>query len=417
MPRQENGKSSIYKGSDGYWHGRVTVGLTDEGRIDRRHVMGAQKKTVVEKVRVLEKARDAGQLHKPGERWTVEEWLVHWLENISRPFVKPNTYDGYRVAVHRHLIPAIGKQRLTSLRPEHLERMYVRMLTVKTRRGTMTTPGRVHQVHRTCRTALNEAVKRGYLQRNPASLAKTPAQDDAEVEPYTVGEIKRLFAAAASTRNGARWVVALALGLRQGEALGLQWENVDWENRTLAIRRNALRPKYEHGCRKPCGRKYAGHCPDRKRIRPETSTTKSKAGKRYIPLPEAIVLLLRRQQEEQAAERTHAGSLWTEGGWMFTTETGDILNPRTDWTRWKQLLAAAHVRDGRLHDARHTAATVLLLLGVHEQTMMRLMGWSTTAMASRYAHVTASLRREVADQVGDLLWDASGTAAEPLWDA
>ena len=82
---------------------------------------------------------------------------------------------------------------------------------------------------------------------------------------------------------------------------------------------------------------------------------------------------------------------------MFATPTGGPLNPRTDWTDWKRLLTAAGVRDGRLHDARHTAATVLLFLGVPERAVMGVMGWSNTAMAARYQHVTADIQRDIAE--------------------
>ncbi len=158
MGRQRDGQSSIYKGKDGYWHGRVTVGVRDDGRSDRRHVMSSSKATVTSKVRALEKGRDAGRLTRPGENWTVEQWLTHWLEDLTAPYVKVNTLAGYRVAVNHHLIPGIGKHRLTALQPEHLERLYVRLLATTTNRGTLTRPATAHQVHRTVRTALNEAV-------------------------------------------------------------------------------------------------------------------------------------------------------------------------------------------------------------------------------------------------------------------
>jgi integrase len=196
MARQANGRSTVYRGSDGYWHGRVTVGVRDDGSPDRRHAMGRSKAKVVERVRELEKARESGSLHRPGESWTVEEWLTHWLENVTAPFVKVNTLAGYRVAVNHHLIPGIGKHKLTALKPEHLERLYLRIVRTRTKSGTLTKPATAHQVHRTIRTALNEAVRRGYLVRNPALIAKTPRIEENEVEPYDVDEIRRLFVAA-----------------------------------------------------------------------------------------------------------------------------------------------------------------------------------------------------------------------------
>src|SRR5215204_1016358 len=228
--RQGNGRSTIYKGGDGRWHGRVTVGLTDQGRTDRRHVASTSKSKVVERVKALEQARDRGQLGNLSKPWTVELWLEYWLENVSRPFVKQSTYEGYRAAVRVHLIPGIGRHRLASLRPEHLERLYVAMLRIRTRRGTLMSPGRVHQVHRTIRTALNEAVRRGHLTRNPATLAKAPRLSEEEIEPYSVDEIKRLLKVASDGRNSARWAIALSLGLRQSEALGLKWSDIDLDN-------------------------------------------------------------------------------------------------------------------------------------------------------------------------------------------
>src|SRR5918995_331262 len=107
--RNPNLRSSIYKGADGYWHGGVTVGPRDDGKADRRHVRGTSKAKVVDKVRKLEQARDAGSIHKVGERWRVGDWLIHWLENIAAPpQVALHTHDGYRVDVERHLLPGVG---------------------------------------------------------------------------------------------------------------------------------------------------------------------------------------------------------------------------------------------------------------------------------------------------------------------
>lgn len=413
--RAANGRSTVYLGKDGYWHGRVTVGIRDDGRPDRRHVMSKKKATVVEGVRALERERDAGRVRRAGQNWTVEQWLRHWLDTIIEPFAKENTYSGYRVAVEKHLIPGIGAHRLASLRPEHLEALYVRMLKSKTKSGTLRKPATVHQAHRTVRAALNEAVRRGYLSTNPAVMAKAPRIVEHEVEPYTVDEVRRLLEAAVKRRNTARWAVALALGLRQGEALGLRWSDLDLDERTMVIRRSRLRPKWAHGCTRPCGRKYPGYCPARMPLRADTDDTKSSAGRRVIGLPDPLCVLLRQHRAQQGRERLRAGQLWMDGDWVFATETGRPINPRTDWSEWKRLLKEAGLRDGRLHDARHTAATVLLLLGMSDRVIMNLMGWSNVAMTRRYAHVVEPIRRDAADRVGGLLWidPTDGPGSEP----
>jgi integrase len=107
------------------------------------------------------------------------------------------------------------------------------------------------------------------------------------------------------------------------------------------------------------------------------------AAGRTIGLPAQLVTRLRAHRDEQARERERAGDMWHDGAWVFATPTGEPLNPNTDYHQWKELLKAAGLRDGRLHDARHTAATVLLILGVPERTVMGIMGWSGTGMTRR----------------------------------
>ncbi|MFB8771924.1 tyrosine-type recombinase/integrase [Streptomyces broussonetiae] len=395
--RQPNGRSSIYLGKDGKWHGRVTVGVRDDGKPDRRHVERKTKVEVVEAVKELERMRDAGTVRKPGKPWTVKAWLTHWIDNIAPLAVNENTMVGYGVAVRKHLIPGLGAHRLDRLKPEHIETFYAKMQANGSR------PATAHQAHRTFRTALNEAVRRGHLAQNPVLLAKAPRVNDEEIEPYTVEEVQRLLRAADGRRNSARWAVALALGLRQGEALGLKWSDVDLDRGVLMVRRSRRRPRYAHGCGETCGRK-AGYCPQRQRTNPETADTKSRAGRRAVGLPSQLVDLLRTHQAKQQAERAAAGADWTDEGWLFATPTGRGTSPRTDYDDWKELLDDAEVRDGRLHDARHTAATVLLILGVSERAVMGLMGWSTTAMAARYQHMVDSVRSDVARQVDGLIW-------------
>jgi integrase len=126
-----------------------------------------------------------------------------------------------------------------------------------------------------------------------------------------------------------------------------------------------------------------------------------------VGLPSELVELLKRHRGEQDAERATAAQLWRDAGYVFATPTGEPINPSTDYHQWKRLLARAGLRDGRLHDARHTAATALLIICVPERAVMGLMGWSTTAMAARYQHITSTVRDDVAKRVGGLIWGPS----------
>ncbi|GAA1963951.1 tyrosine-type recombinase/integrase [Kitasatospora viridis] len=395
--RKPNGDSSIYEGSDGRWHGRVTVGVKDDGTPDRRHVSAKTRPEVTAKVRKLEKLRDDGTVPKAGQKWTVGKWLTHWITEIVPGTVSENTYDGYEVAVRVHLVPGLGAHRLEKLEPEHLERFYRKMQDAGSAAGT------AHQAHRTVRVALGEALRRGHLTRNVATVAKAPKLEEEEVEPFEIEEVQALMDTARQRRNSARWIFALALGLRQGEVLGLQWKDVDFTRGVAWVRRGRLRPKYRHGCGDRCGRK-PGFCPQKELVRRETKDTKSRAGRRAVPLPEQLVVILRQHKEEQDRERALARDLWTDKGYVFTSETGEPLNPSTDYHHWKRLLREAGIRDGRLHDARHTASTVLLLLGVPERIVMAIMGWSSTSMAQRYQHVTEPMLNDVGKKIGEALW-------------
>lgn len=199
--------------------------------------------------------------------------------------------------------------------------------------------------------------------------------------------------------------MALALELRQGEALGLQWADLDLGRGVLRVRESRARLRYGHGCpgSGSCG-KTPGRCPDRVRVNDDRAATKSCAGRRVIGLPEPLVGLLVEHRQAQERERLAARQLWKDGGWVFASEAGRPIIPNTDYHAWKALLRKTGVREGRLHDAGHTAATVLLVLGVPERTVMDVMGWSSTAMAARYQHVTDPIRPEVATRVGGLLW-------------
>ncbi|MFD1150466.1 tyrosine-type recombinase/integrase [Saccharothrix hoggarensis] len=426
--RQPNGTSSVYYGKDGYWHGRVTVGTKDDGTPDRRHVMRKNEAEVRDKVRELENQRDNGEIRQAGaKRWRVSEWLTHWVENIAAPSVRYKTLEGYRTAVYKHVVPALGQRWMDQTEAEHIEKLYAKML----RSGDFK-PGTVHQVHRTARTAWREAKKRKVIRDNPFDLVKAPRLEEEEIEPFEPEEVQALMTAALARRNGVRFILALSLGTRKGESLGFRWSRLNTTTKVLRVSKQRQRQTYEHGCAdpaacvanrhktKPCPVsckkhktcpppcpagcvKHARYCPERIGGVLEVEVKSSK-GRRGIRLPDQLFELLMSHKETQDKEREAAGDLWHGDDWMFTQPNGKPLDPRADHDEWKRLLAGAGVRDARLHDARHTAATVLLLLGVPQRAVMDFMGWSNTKVAERYMHVTAAMRDDIAHRLSGFLW-------------
>ena len=170
-------------------------------------------------------------------------------------------------------------------------------------------PATAHQVHRTIRTALGEARRRGHVSRNVAALAKPPRVQVEPVRPYSVDEVQRILQVAMQRPNGARRAIALALGLRQGETAGLRWDDVDLETRSLQSEARGHARSMSTGAGGTCGPK-AGFCPKRIRLNPEVGDAKSQAGRRVVGLPDELVQLLLAHRSVPDEQRTRARQLW-----------------------------------------------------------------------------------------------------------
>jgi integrase len=398
MAKGANGRSSIYRDANGSWHGYISMPAGPDGRVRRRHVRGPTKAAVAAKVRKLEDQRAGGLVSGPAV--TVSQWVRSWMA-LQEFAVRPNTLKGYRTD-QRWIDRGCGHVRLERIGPGHIEAIWRVMLNAGL------TSGSIVHCKRTLNAALNTAVGRGMLDRNPIRLATTPRWEPPEVTPFTADEARRVLDAARELRNSARWSVALALGLRQGEALGLRWDDVDLDIGTLKVRRQLQRRQWRHGCaardQSPtCGTRAAS-CPARTGGGQELTDVKSTAGRRTLRLPAPLTTLLRQHQAVQAVERLAAGADWQDWGLVFAQVDGKPIDQKRDWLAWKALLVAAEVADARLHDARHTAATLLLVQGVPEIVAMEILGHTDLRVTRRYQHVADELLQDAADRIGAALW-------------
>ena len=323
------------------------MGVKSDGRVDRRHVRGKTKVEVARKVRELENHRTAGTKSEAGRPPTLEVWLRRWLDTVAGPRIKPKSYASYESDLRTHLIPKLGGHRIDRLETEHIEAMFAAM----TRAGSA--PGTVHHVKRTLNAALNEAVARGMIGRNPATRASTPRANSPEIEPLTTDEAKTVLEAASREVNGAAWTLALCLGLRRGEVLALHWEDVDFERGTIAIKRSMGRLPWRHGCAdvKRCAKPYhrpscktgclqhAVHCPAKHGGGIIFDTPKSRAGRRVVTMPHTLIGALRAQKAQQAERQLAAGEDGEPFGLVFSDEHGYPVDPDAHSKAWKRLLA------------------------------------------------------------------------------
>lgn len=396
MSRQPNRRPSIYEGSDGWYHSYLTVGTRPDGKLDRRHLRGRTKSAVKEKLDALGRQLDQGHVPQLGPSPTLGEWMEHWLTVIAARKVRPSTLEGYTSKVRHRIIPGLGAHRLEKLRPEQVEAFYARL-------EAEVAPATALQVHRILSRALKVAVQRGKLARNPCSLVDAPSAVRAEVDPLDPADARKVLAAAANRRNAARWWVALALGLRQGEALGVRWADLNLEsNPTLSVRQALQRRVWKHGC-DGCA-KPARSCPQRRGGGLVFDMPKSRKSRRVIPLPEVLAKMLREHRTVQKRERLMAGKEWQEHGLVFAQWNGRPINPRADWGEWKALLAEAEVPDHRLHDARHYAATFMFEEGLDAREVMEILGHSQISLTlGTYTHVRARILQRATDRLGTAL--------------
>jgi integrase len=361
-------------------HGYVSMGVKSGGRRDRRHVSGTKRADVVGKVRALEQKRDAGTMESSGRQVTVEQWLIHWQNTIAQRKVRPSTLVRYKQLIKHQIVPGIGHHRLDRLQPEHIEAMYTELLN---RNDNPLRPATVLQCHRVLSRALKVAMQRGRVARNVCTLIDAPSVQREEVQPLTQDDARKVLATATG-RNAARWSVALALGLRQGEALGLQWDAVDLEAASMRIRQ-ALQRRPGVGL---------------VMVQPT-----SRAGRRTIAIPARLVKDLKAHRADQNAERLTAGSEWRERDLVFCQPNGSPIDPTVDHRAWRALLVKAGVRQVRLHDARHTAASLLLQQGVPARVVMEVLGHSQVGLTlGTYSHVAVEVTQEAAKRMGEALW-------------
>lgn len=366
MAKLGYGEGSISQRADGRWMARFRV----DGKVKTLYAATeAKAKTALRKA--LGK-KDEGLL-VAGPNQTVDKYLHRWLEDCARQSVRPRTYECYVLAAHR-LVPYIGKTRLQALTPAHVQKAYAALLDKGLSRRT------VQLTHAVLHHALRQALQWGQIARNPTDAVSAPRPTRKEMQVLSQEQVETLFAANREDRLYALWVTLATAGLRIGEALGLRWSDVDFTSRQVAIQR-AL----QH--RAPTGYQF---------VEPKTARSR-----RTVVFPASTIQALQEHRRRQVAERLQVGSIWENGDLVFCNEIGQPLNASSTVTgAFQRALVRAGLPRIRIHDMRHTAATLLLSQGCHPKYVQDLLGHSTiTLTLDTYSHVVPALHGEAADKM------------------
>jgi integrase len=377
LKRRANGEGSIYQRKDGRWAGAAYV-LTTDGTYKRIQKYGKSREEVHTKLVEAQQKSNQG-VPVADKPWKLGEYLDYWLEHVVHPAKRWNTYKKYEQTVRLYLKPGLGNQRLERLRVAKVQSF----LNAQIAAGHSV--AKVHIMRMVLGAALTRAMREELITVNVARLTTLPAPPPKKVKPWTADEARAFLAAARNEPLYPAFVLLLVYGLRRGEVLGLGWEDVDLDDDVIRVLWQLQRV-------------------DGALTRTEVKT---EAGKRDLPMLPIIREGFVELAERQMFARRRAGADWHETGLVFTTKTGRPIEPRNLARAFERITAKASRRI-RLHDLRHTTASLLKRLGVPPSDAKEILCHARISVTLEvYTHGDNASHREGLRLVaGELFGDA-----------
>ena len=328
---------------------------------------------------------DNGTFTKPGKT-TLADYLNRWLKDCCWSNLAPRTVEGYENIVRRHLIPSLGQIPLTQLKPEHLQYVYTEKLSAGLSHRT------TRYMHVTLHKALHDAVMLRIIARNPADAVKPPRVQRHEMHTMNESDIHIFLEFAKSTPYYALFYTALFTGMRRSELLAIRWSDVDLILCQLSVTR-ALH-----------------QLQDGSRIFRQPKTAK---GRRLISLSPSTAIVLREHREQQEKMRQDLGSTLTEDDLVFCQTNAKPLLPNSVSHAWTKLARRTGLQGIRLHDARHTHASLMLKQGVRPKIVQERLGHASIQITlDTYSHVAPGLQQAAANRFDDIVLPKSQDGSE-----
>jgi integrase len=382
--RRGAGEGLVRLRKDGRWEARITLGW-EAGKRNTKSYFAATQAEVQEKLLAARCDLSRGLLIS-AKAQTLGTFLDDWLLRSLKPRAKARAFESFSTITRLHIEPMLGSVSLHKLSPQQVQRL----LHEKSAAGL--SPQTVTNIKTVLRSALAQALKWGLISRNSAALVDAPRIPRKQVVPFDADQAGRLLEAAKGSRYEAVYQLALMLGMRRGELLGLRWSDVDLDGRTLRVSQSLQRiATGSHGN----GRKTALLATE----------VKTDGSRRTIALPDSVVKALRAHKARQAQERLVAGSSWQDHGLVFVSRNGRPTEPIGLHRDYKAVLEKAELPTTmRFHDCRHSAASLLLAQGVSPKMIADLLGHSRIGITmDLYGHILPAMRRETADAMDRIL--------------
>ena len=339
------------------------------GKQRRKSIYGKTRQEVAQKLSKALIDKRQGSI-VADERLTLAAFLDSWLYGTAKSRLRRSTFVRYETLLRLHVLPSLGRIPVNKLSPQDVQHLIKDLLAAGL------APRTVIQVRAILRTALNQAVRHSLAQKNSAALSDAPKVPAFKPAYLDAVQAERLLAACKGHSLEAFVTLALTSGLRVGELLGLSWGDIDFDNRTLTVKRQQLRVGKEVIVCEP----------------------KTERSARTIPLTQMAIDALLNLKEWQISEHRADLEKRVLSGRVFTNENGALLQSGTVLRQFQRLVAQAGLPKMRLHDLRHSCATLLLAKAVHPRVVMEILGHSTIAMTMNvYSHVVPEIVRDAAD--------------------
>jgi integrase len=370
MAKRGHGEGSIYQRKDGRWAASITL-----ENHKRKTFYGKTRKEVQEKLRVALNEQKQGIL-STGPQQSMKQFLELWLEEVHKPTIRIGTYKGYRRYLDKHIFPALGHIPVQKLTPQKVQAFYAR----KQQEGLSAKS--VNNIHGMLHKALEHAVRWGLAPRNVCDAVSLPKQTRRDIQPLTQKQARQLLVSAQGHKLAGLLTLAITTGMREGELLALKWLDINFDARSLHIQHSM------------------GYIPGQGYLEFEPKTSK---GRRKIVLPPLVCEALKQHRTRQLEACLKAGTRWQDHDLVFCNMYGGYLDPAHLRQRFDKLLKDAGLPDVRFHDLRHSAATILLSMGVPAKVVQEILGHSQISMTMDiYSHVLPDMQQEAMGKMNDL---------------
>ena len=373
MAKRGQNEGSIRKRKDGTWEARVTIGISADGKQQRKSLYGKTRQEVSAKMTDLLNNLQKGIITNPTEM-TLAEWLDFYMLEYKKQYVKPTTYNNYTVKVKNHIKPAIGHYKLKALRQDIIQK-FVNSLS-----GKGLAPSTVIDIFKVLSNALETAVDDGLIVRNVANRVKLPKTTKPQITVLTQEQQNAFVEQAKVTYMGVVYIFDLCTGMRLGELLGLKWQDIDFEQNQLHIRRILRKVK------DPDNADEHWHL--------EFGTPKTLSSERTIPLNDTAIKVLADVWEQQEKNKEKASSAYEDNDLVFCTQLGRPLDPNNIRRTCYSICEKIGVSDIHPHCLRHTFTTRGAENNVDVRVMQKFLGHATIKeTADTYTHVLDDLKQ------------------------